>query len=181
MLDPVTLARVEDQLVGTSATVPMTSSDSTVGAITVPTLTFARGEGSKSSAFDPATSGTAIVSFGSIAGFDTPTNQQQILFNVTPGSRTLTFSPNAVTTSPSGSVLLGLILSEPAGPGGLRVDLIVDDTVVAEVSPDVIIPEGETSVLIGIASRAQGQTTIRALATGIPEATAQIKVPRRPT
>ena len=66
-----------------SVNVAVTSSDPTVGTITVSPLTFSGNETTKSTALDPLGLGITVIGLEAPAGFTTPSNLQQITATVT--------------------------------------------------------------------------------------------------
>ena len=67
-----------------TASVDVTSSDTGVGTITTSPLVFNGGDYNLSTEFDPQAEGTTTISVGTPAGFDTPSNYQQITATVDP-------------------------------------------------------------------------------------------------
>ena len=67
---------------GLSVDVPVMSSNVAVGTITVSPLNLASHEFSLNTAFDPQGVGMADISIATPAGFDTPSNDQQITATV---------------------------------------------------------------------------------------------------
>ncbi|MEN6521880.1 MAG: hypothetical protein ABFD46_12110 [Armatimonadota bacterium] len=68
--------------------VPVNSSDTQVGTITLSPLNIAAGQSSVKAQFDPVGAGSATVSIGNPEGFTTPTNKQSITATVTASSIT---------------------------------------------------------------------------------------------
>jgi hypothetical protein len=62
--------------------VPVTSSNTAVGVITISPVTFAGGDSFKDTAFDPVTSGTSTLTVGVPPGFSTPSNSRSITATV---------------------------------------------------------------------------------------------------
>ena len=88
----------------------------------------------------------------------------------------LTFSPTSLPLGAGTTRDITLLLSHAAPIGGLTVHLTTDHPTRATVPATVIIPQGQTSVVIPVTGVSSGTTTLRANATGIAEATATIIV-----
>jgi hypothetical protein len=85
-LNPVTLGFVASQALrgGLTANVPVTSSNTSVGVITVSPVVFNGGDSQVSTAFDPQNPGTTTITLETPAGFSTPANFQSITATVAP-------------------------------------------------------------------------------------------------
>jgi hypothetical protein len=85
-LNPTTLNWAQSQQLrgGLSVDVPITSSSTTVGTITVSPVTFHGGDISVSTGFDPAATGSTLITVGVPPGFSTPSNLRQITATVNP-------------------------------------------------------------------------------------------------
>jgi hypothetical protein len=85
-LDPTTLnvSTYQSVRAGLSASVPVISSDTLIGTITTSPLVFSAGVNSMTTQFDPEAEGTSTISVGTPAGFDTPSNRQEITATVNP-------------------------------------------------------------------------------------------------
>ena len=79
----------------TTVSVPLTSSDITVGTVVGSPAVFTGGGlyYNNSTAFHPVAAGTTIISLGVPAGFDTPSNYQQVTANVTATGLSLSNQP----------------------------------------------------------------------------------------
>jgi serine protease len=84
-LDAATLAFavVQGLRPGLTVDVPVTSSNEAVGVLTADVVTFDASADSGSTAFDPLTAGTTEIALGTPAGFDTPSERQEITATVT--------------------------------------------------------------------------------------------------
>jgi len=88
----------------------------------------------------------------------------------------LGFSPQLLEVVETGSASIQLNLSAPAPVGGLTINLSTDASSIATVPAAVIVPQGQTFVTVTVSGVAQGDTVLRANATGVSEATAAITV-----
>jgi YD repeat-containing protein len=95
-------------------------------------------------------------------------------------TRTLSL-PEYVTTSPSRSVSVPVILSEKAPPGGLRIVLTSDSPAVATFDSLLLIPEGETSRNVKVTGVNLGSVRIRAAAPSYASAETYISVDLTPS
>jgi hypothetical protein len=99
--------------------VPVTSSDTTVGEITTSPVVFQGGESSLTSSFDPIGGGTATISVTQPAGFSTPVSGTQITATVTaPG-----ISLSGATVGKDLQTTTGGSLAAPAPAGNLQVTI----------------------------------------------------------
>jgi len=64
--------------------VPVTSSNTAIGTITVSPVVFSAGIASLTTQFDPAAQGSCTVSVGAVEGFSTPNSNKQINVTVNP-------------------------------------------------------------------------------------------------
>ncbi|HVS66680.1 MAG TPA: PKD domain-containing protein, partial [Thermoanaerobaculia bacterium] len=69
-----------------------------------------------------------------------------------------------------------LRLSDPAPAGGLTFDLSTDDPTIATAPASVTVPGGQISSQVSVTGIAVGDTTLRAVAVGISDATASLSV-----
>jgi hypothetical protein len=85
-LDPTTKNFVQLQEIrgGLSVPVSVTSGTPGVGTITTSPVTLGSGSATVNTQFDPAAVGTAQITVGVPAGFDTPSNVRQITATVNP-------------------------------------------------------------------------------------------------
>ena len=85
-LDPTFLNRQNSQNVrgGLTANVPVTSSDTGVGTITVSPLPIGPNDNCENTQFDPASAGTTTISVTAPGGFETPSTRQSIIATVNP-------------------------------------------------------------------------------------------------
>ena len=176
-LDPSTLNVSTFQSLRAELTVnvAVTSSDPNVGTITTSPVTFAGGDSFKDTAFDPASTGTAVLTVGVPAGFDTPSNSRQI-------TATVNLPPISISDQTIGKNLqvqpgLSLNVLAPA-PDGLVVTLTSSDaakvllsnsaTAMGSPSITVTIPAGQSFVnTFFIQSLVDaGTATVTATATG---------------
>jgi hypothetical protein len=106
--------------------VPITSSNTSVGTINVTPVVFNNGDSSQASAFHPLADGSSIVAIGvpSVAGFSTPSNYQQITANVTPAAIYL----NDVYVGIAMQTPTNISLGNPAPSNGLTLTVSVDPT-----------------------------------------------------
>jgi hypothetical protein len=132
MLDPTTFANLGSQALrpGVSASVPITSSNATVGVITSSPVAFAPGEYQKSTAFDPIGGGTTTLAITQPAGFSTPNTKQQINATVTAPSMTVYNETVGKDLQTSTYVSLGTA----APTGGVTVTVTVADPTKALIS-----------------------------------------------
>jgi hypothetical protein len=84
-LAPTTLisAGVQPVRAGLTVDVPVTSSDTAVGTITVSPVSFLGNQSGVTTAFDPQTAGTTVLEVGVPPGFSTPASLRQRTANVT--------------------------------------------------------------------------------------------------
>ena len=69
---------------GLTATVPVTSSDTSVGVITASPLAIGPNDNCENTAFDPLAAGTTTISVTAPGGFETPSQRQSIIATVNP-------------------------------------------------------------------------------------------------
>jgi hypothetical protein len=83
---PGTFAFQENEAVRAGATVqvPVTSSNTAAGVITVSPITFGANVTSVTTQFDPIAAGTSTLTVGTPAGFDASNNFRQITATVNP-------------------------------------------------------------------------------------------------
>jgi hypothetical protein len=89
---------------------------------------------------------------------------------------TVAFSPGNITVSGSTPPLLFLILSAPAPPGGLTLQLSSSNTNVATVPATVTIPANSSNVSVRVIGVAPGTATITAGSAQVANATATVTV-----
>jgi hypothetical protein len=140
-------------------------------------------QGQQVSAANPQVTGVTIGSAqitASATGFAPDTKSVQVTL-------TLSFVPAAISVSENGTTNVTLNLSAPAPAGGLTVNLSTDDTSKATVQSTVTVSAGATASapfpINGIAAgpgNTNAITTLRANATGVAEATAQVTVTPAP-
>lgn len=153
-LDPATLAPTTWQHVrgGLSVSVPISSSDPAVGVMTIDPVVFLGGDLANSSAFDPIAVGTATVSIGTPAGFDTPSTSQSISATVSPQAIVINggvVGDDLQTTSsgwldpaaPAGNVMVTLTSADPS-----RLLLSTSPTVSGSASITVQVNAGSSSL-----------------------------------
>ena len=168
--------------------VPLTSSNTSVGTTTVNPVVFNTGDASQASAFHPVSNGTSVVALGgaSVGGFSTPSNYQQVTANVSPSTIYLSdaFVGIAMQTSTS------ISLSDPAPSSGLTVTVSVDPTkkVLLSYDPSTLgatsltfnLPGGSASTptfYVQVQKGAvQGNVSFTASATGFSNASALVHV-----
>jgi len=137
---------------GTTASVPVTSANTSVGTITVSPVTVSGGSSSSTTAFHPIANGSSLLTAGVPSGFATPNNARTLTATVS--------TPNISITDGS-SVgqnleLLGqLTLGQPAPPGGLVVTLTSADasrllisssaTTAGSGTLNITVPEGTST------------------------------------
>ncbi|MEI6915934.1 MAG: hypothetical protein WCL39_12430, partial [Armatimonadota bacterium] len=175
-LNPATLTRSTDQAIrgGLSVSVPVVSSNTSVGTILTSPIVFNSGESTKTATFDPIGTGTSTITVQPPTGFSTPTGQNQIVATVKP--RILMAS---ATVGQDLQVPVNVTLE--AVPG-VPVDIVITAASgsVATLSRDPSA-EGTNSVTFyGVASasvgtvyvqgRSQGSTGIIATASGYSDA-----------
>ncbi len=124
-LNPTTLNVATFQALrpGLTVDVPVTSSDPSVGGITVSPLTFVGGDTLKDTAFDPLSTGATVLSVGVPAGFDTPSNSRLITATVNQPALSVSDQTIGANLQVQASVSLGA--AAPAG--GLVVTLTSSD------------------------------------------------------
>lgn len=160
ILEPGTLAYLADDVCsrcqpvrgGLSFGVTVSSSDNPVGVITGPAA-FSAGGGTATTAFDPATRGTATLSIAAPPGSSTPANGAEITATVTVATATLTL-PDA-TIGKNLQIATQIDLGEPAPAGNLVVTIASADpskvllatapTGPAMASISVTVPAGSTT------------------------------------
>jgi hypothetical protein len=113
-----------------SVSVNVTSSDPTVGTLTLSPVTLNANQSSVLTAFDPANAGTATLSVNTSAGFSTPSNYQQITATVT--APNLTVYDETVGKDLQTSTYVSLGTAAPAG--GVAVTVTVADPTKALLS-----------------------------------------------
>jgi len=87
MLNPSTLNYSQTQNIRggmQNVNVPVTSSNTAIGTITVSPVVFSAGIASLTTQFDPAAQGSCTVSVGAVEGFSTPNSNKQINVTVNP-------------------------------------------------------------------------------------------------
>jgi hypothetical protein len=103
-----------------------------------------------------------------------------------PGTRNVNVSLNLVLTPNPFDVIetntdnITLNLSAPAPAGGILITLATDNSGVATVPSGVTVPQGQTSTTIPVTGQSVGSTILRANASGVAEATANINVDPAP-
>jgi hypothetical protein len=179
-LDPTSLAYTPDQLctpcqnlrVGASASVNVSSSNSSVGTITVSPVVFGDNDGLKSTAFNATAVGTSTVSIATPTGFSTPTGYQSLDATVT--NQFLTIGDTTVGKDLQAPVTLSL--GTPAPMGNLNVTVSSSDPSRALVSPApsiagaasivLTVPDGSSSATFYVQSLASsGSATVTAAST----------------
>ena len=178
-----TLAFAANQAVraGVNVNVGVTSSNTTVGAITISPLNFTGGVASRNTAFDPAQSGTSTIAVVQPAGFSTPVNFQQITATVTAPDVTIA---DAIVGRDL-QMQVGISL-ETAPPAPVTVTVEVGAESVATLSVDGLVAgtrsvtfTNVTSSSVGsvwVQGRALGSTTLTARATGYNDDVGSITV-----
>ena len=142
-LNPTTLVSEANQALraGLSVNVPITSSDTAVGIITVSPVAFGSGSTTGGSAFDPIVQGQSTISIGTPSGFSTPAlSQRQIVATVTAPSITVNDASLGKDLQIQGSGSLGA----QAPAGGLTI------TVTSQNPGAVIL--STSSTVVGSAS-----------------------------
>jgi hypothetical protein len=89
---------------------------------------------------------------------------------------TASFNPTSVSTVVTRTTNISLKLSAPAPAGGITFNLSSDDPLIATLPSTATIPAGESLVWIDVTGTGAGNTTLRASAAGINEATATVNV-----
>ncbi|HEX8435023.1 PKD domain-containing protein, partial [Archangium sp.] len=132
MLDPTTFANLGSQALrpGVSASVPITSSNATVGVITSSPVAFSPGEYQKSTTFDPIGGGTTTLAITQPAGFTAPSTKQQITATVT--APNITVYDETVGKDLQTSTYVSLGTAAPTG--GVAVTVTVADPTKALLS-----------------------------------------------
>jgi hypothetical protein len=184
LLNPVTFTRVSNQQVraGLTVLVPVTSSDTTVGTITVSPLSFGGNVASLATAFDPLGAGTTTLAVGTPAGFDTPNNLRQI-------TATVTAPTIRVPTNP----LIGedlqddfFVFLDTPPPNPVDITVTVGSGAIVRVSDNGTVLGGTTVTFPGVANTStrtiflqgllQGTTTLTVSAPGYSTNTQTIRV-----
>jgi hypothetical protein len=168
---------------GFSADVPVTSSDPSVGTITVSPITFSGGGNSFiDTAFDPVGEGTADISVTQPSGFQVPNNLPTTV------TGTVTAPAATVASATVGENLQQLVTVSLAAtpPAPVDVTVTIDDDAVALLSTNataagsnsVTFP-GVTSASVGsfyVQGLAQGSATMTVTATGYSTGTGSVDV-----
>jgi hypothetical protein len=183
-LSPGTLTFVTAQALrgGLTVSVPVTSSNTNVGTITVSPVVFNAGAGQGLTEFDPQNVGTTTIALETPAGFSTPSNLQQIMATLTgPG-----INLSDQTIGKDLQVTAAAALGAPAPAGGLQVTITSADPAqvllstsasgAGSVSIVQTVPAGSTSVpSFFVQSLAgAGSVQVTASATGYSDGTAAI-------
>jgi hypothetical protein len=147
---------------GVTVQVPVTSSDTNVGTITVSPVSFTGNVGTVNTAFDPAGAGTSTITVGTPAGFDTPANFRTITATVTAPAITITANPHVGEDLQDG---VNLNLST-APPSAVDVTVTVGDGTIARVSDTAAALGGTTVVFPAVANTAARTVTIQGMLQG---------------
>ena len=184
-LNPGTLTwsgSVQKVRAGLTVDVPVTSSNPTVGAITISPVGFAANVSLVSTFFDPLTAGTTTLAAGTPSGFDTPSTSRQATATVTAPAIAAPVNPRigedlqddftvALTTAP---------------PSPVDITLTISSGSVARVSTDSAVLGGTTLTFPGVANTAtrtiflqglqKGSTTLTVTAAGFATSVQTISV-----
>ncbi|MHB9036850.1 MAG: beta strand repeat-containing protein [Armatimonadota bacterium] len=146
-----------------SVNVPISSSNESIGTITVNPVVFNSTDGSKITYFDPGlTPGTAVISLGSsVSGFDTPTNYQQV--NATVTEPTINAWDVAVGKDLQKSATAALSMT-PASPVDMTVT--VENASIATLSTNPTDAGGVSVTFSSVNSTASKTFYVQGLATG---------------
>ena len=161
-LNPATLAIASQQQIRAGLApvlVEVTSSNTTVGSITVSPVTFNPNVSSVSTAFNPAAAGTTTIAVVPPAGFSTPSNFRTITANVTAPSLTIANFTVGNDLQTSRSVSLGA----PAPAGGLSVTIVSNNPNLL-LAPNSTTPGSTTLTLTVPASNTSASFFAQALA-----------------
>lgn len=113
----------------------------------------------------------------SAPGYAAATTQVQVAGGApTPGAGTMSFSPATLSLAPNETKTLPLILSSPAGAGGVPVSLVSSNRSAADVPTAITIPAGTTTFNVPVAGIAAGTATISATASNYGSASASVAV-----
>ena len=174
-LNPGTLAwsgSVQKVRAGLTVDVPVTSSNSTVGAITISPVSFASNASLVSTFFDPLTAGTTTLAAGTPSGFDTPSTSRQATATVTAPAITAPVNPR-IGEDLQDDFTIAL---STAPPSPVDITLTISAGSVARVSTDAAVLGGTTLTLPAVANTAtrtiflqglqKGSTTLTVTAAG---------------
>jgi hypothetical protein len=170
---------------GLTVEVPVTSSDTAVGVITVSPVDFVGGTGySKLTAFDPIAFGTTVIAVAQPFGFDTPSNVNTEI-TATVSAPAIRFSVTSATTGRDLQRALSVRLeAAPPSPVDVTVSVasdaiaLVSDSQTAAGSTSVTFP-AVTSTFVGtlyVQGLAVGDTELRAQAAGYVDANLPVAV-----
>lgn len=151
-------------------TISFTSADPAIATVQASVVIPA---GQQIPAANPQVTGVALGTTGitaSAASFAPDTRDVTVAPNV------IGFDPSPVTVAAGFTATIDVTLAVSAPAGGQLVNLLTDDPALATVPPSVTVPPGENSAPVVVTGVMTGQTTLRANATGIPEATATVNI-----
>jgi hypothetical protein len=160
----------QDLRSGFSASVSVTSSDTSVGTIVGSPATFTGGQGSATPAFDPANQGTSTVAVVQPAGFSTPSTFRQITATVTAPAIN-GFSGNSLRVGEDMQEGVSVNLSV-APPAPVDITVTIASAAIARVS-DVATVLGGTTVVIPNVGNTSGRTVFL---QGLLQGTTQVTV-----
>ena len=156
---------------GASVTVPITTSDASVGTIIGTLNFFNAGDSSETVMFDPIGAGTATINLGTPSGFATPASGQQITATV---NATPAINVANVSVGKDLQVLVGGTLGAPAPAGNLQVTITSLDPGKVLLSTDATTAGQPTvTVAVGAGSGTIPNFYVQAL-VGTGSATLQI-------
>ncbi|HKE42925.1 MAG TPA: Calx-beta domain-containing protein [Steroidobacteraceae bacterium] len=147
---------------GVTVQVPVTSSDTNVGTITVSPVSFTGNVGTVNTAFDPAGAGTSTITVGTPAGFDTPANFRTITATVTAPAITITANPHVGEDLQDG---VNINLST-APPSAVDITVTVASGTIARVSDTATVLGGTTVVFPAVTTTAARTVIIQGLLQG---------------
>jgi hypothetical protein len=139
---------------GLSVNVPVTSSNTSVGTITISPLAFSGGETRETTAFDPVGGGTTDIRVAQPSGFSAPAAQTQITATVTAPAITLA----DVTVGKNLQTTIAGTLAAPAPAGNLNVTITSADPARALLSTSASVA-GSASITVQVAAGSTGIPT----------------------
>ncbi len=163
--------------------VSLSNDNTNAGMITVSPVSFAVGEISKSSAFDPIAVGTSILTLVTPSGFSTPSNFQTLTAIVSAPPTNINV-PSSITVGKDLQTISSLSLGSPAPAGGVSVTLTTDSsrallsnspTTLGSGSVALNIPQGQSSATFYLQALVNsGTSQINASAPGYTNASGSI-------
>jgi hypothetical protein len=164
--------------------VPVTSSNTTIGTITTSPVVFNAGDTSQGTSFQPSSAGTSTVSVGTPAGFSTPANYTQFTATVTTPVAGFVNGPSTTGVS----LQVGNAAYLPvASPSPVTVTVTVSNPAIATISSSQSVVGGTSLTFANVTGsgsvatfyiqgQAVGTTNITVSATGYTSTTSTVTV-----